>query len=182
MNLSAANPPLTPPRRGTGQSVPHPSWKGLGVGSSTPCSRASENRPSMNCNSIYPCGRIARRKFLFQAGVGFVGTALGALWAEEGKIQETRLLPHRPPRARSVIFLFMCGGVSHIDTFDPKDNKWAGMLTEAVGFGDNNAAMQRPVIACRRTFRRHGQSGTPVSDWFPHVGSVIDENAVVRSM
>jgi len=136
----------------------------------------------MNCNSIYPCGRIARRKFLFQAGVGFVGTALGALWAEEGKIQETRLLPHRPPRARSVIFLFMCGGVSHIDTFDPKDNKWAGKLIEAVGFGDNLAEMKRPVIPCHRVFTRCGESGIPVSDWFPHVGSVIDDIAVVRSM
>ena len=42
--------------------------------------------------------------------------------------------------------------------------------------------MRRPVIACRRTFTRHGESGTPVSDWFPHVGGVIDEVAVVRSM
>ena len=42
--------------------------------------------------------------------------------------------------------LFMCGGVSHIDTFDPKDNKYAGKLIDAVGFGDNQAKMQRPVI------------------------------------
>ena len=64
----------------------------------------------------------------------------------------------------------MCGGVSHIDTFDPKDNKWAGKLIDAVGSGDNRAEIRRPVIACRRRFTRHGQSGTPVSDWFPHVG------------
>ncbi len=64
----------------------------------------------------------------------------------------------------------MCGGVSHIDTFDPKDNKWAGKLIDAVGFGDNRAEMRRPVIPCRRTFTRHGKSGIPVSDWFPHVG------------
>ena len=69
--------------------------------------------------------------------------------------------PHFPPRAKSVIFLFMCGGVSHIDTFDPKDNKWAGKLIDAVGFGDNNAEMRRPVIPCRRTFTRHGQVGHP---------------------
>ena len=136
----------------------------------------------MNCNSIYPCGRISRRKFFFQAGAGFVGTALGALWAEEGRIPETRLLAHLPPRARSVIFLFMCGGVSHIDTFDPKDDKWAGKLIDAVGFGDNLAEMKRPVIPCHRTFTRYGKSGIPVSDWFPHVGSVIDDIAVVRSM
>ena len=90
--------------------------------------------------------------------------------------------PHFPPRAKSVIFLFMCGGVSHIDTFDPKDNKWAGKLIDAVGFGDNRAEMRRPVIPCLRTFTRYGKSGIPVSDWFPHVGGVIDEIAVVRSM
>ena len=55
-------------------------------------------------------------------------------------------------------------------------------LIDAVGFGDNQAQMQRPVIPCRRKFTRYGQSGIPVSDWFPHIGSVIDEIAVVRSM
>jgi hypothetical protein len=81
-----------------------------------------------------------------------------------------------------VIFLFMCGGVSHIDTFDPKGNAHAGRLMDAIGFGDNLAEMKRPVIPCHRTFTRHGRSGTPVSDWFPHVGGVVDEIAVVRSM
>jgi hypothetical protein len=107
---------------------------------------------------------------------------MGALWAEAGEIHEAAIGPHFPHRARSVIFLFMCGGVSHIDTFDPKDNKWAGKLIDAVGFGDNLAEMKRPVIPCHRTFTRYGQSGIPVSDWFPHVGSMIDEIAVVRSM
>ena len=76
----------------------------------------------------------------------------------------------------------MCGGVSHIDTFDPKDNKCAGKLIDAIGFGDNLAEMKRPVIPCLRTFKRYGKSGIPVSDWFPHVGGVIDDIAVVRSM
>ncbi|MCI0534500.1 MAG: DUF1501 domain-containing protein [Verrucomicrobiales bacterium] len=136
----------------------------------------------MNDRSIYPCGRISRRKFLFQAGAGFFGTAMGALWAEEGKLKGPPMIPHHSARAKSVIFLFMCGGVSHIDTFDPKDNKWAGSLIDAVGFGDNLAEMRRPVIPCKRTFRNYGKSGIPVSDWFPHVGSVIDEIAVARSM
>ena len=86
------------------------------------------------------------------------------------------------PRAKSVIFLFMCGGVSHIDTFDPKDNKHAGKIMDAIGFGDNNAPMKRPVIPCLRTFKQYGKSGIPVSDWFPNVGEMIDEIAVVRSM
>lgn len=137
---------------------------------------------SAHTSSIYPCGRIARREFLNQLGGGFLGLALGGILAEAGEIPGALVGPHRPARAKSVIFLFMCGGVSHIDTFDPKDNKWAGTFIDAIGFGDNQAAMKRPVIPCLRTFTRYGESGTPVSDWFPNVGGVIDEIAVVRSM
>ena len=125
---------------------------------------------------------LNRRQFLFRSGGGFLGAAMGSLLAEEGLIKGLQGLPLRPARARSVIFLFMCGGVSHIDTFDPKDNKWSGRLIDAIGFGDNMAEMKRPVIPCRRTFTRHGQSGIPVSDWFPHLGSVVDELAIIRSM
>src|SRR5947209_13080179 len=130
----------------------------------------------------FPCGRVSRRGFLHQAGGGFFGVAMGALWAEAGEIQDALRGPHFPARAKSVISLFMCGGVSHIDTFDPKDNKWAGKLIDAVGFGDNVAEMKRPVIPCLRTFTRYGKSGIPVSDWFPNVGGAIDNIAVVRSM
>src|ERR1700728_3710762 len=101
--------------------------------------------------SLFPCGRVSRRGFLHRAGGGFFGAAMGALWAEAGEIEDATLHgPHFPPRAKSVIFLFMCGGVSHIDTFDPKDNKWAGKLIDVIGFGDNLAEMKRPVIACQR--------------------------------
>lgn len=133
-------------------------------------------------SKLYPCGRMARRRFIHQLGGGFLGLALGGIWAEAGESPRPAGLPDRPPKAKSVIFLFMCGGVSHIDTFDPKDNKWAGKLIDAVGFGDNLAEMRRPVIPCLRTFKHYGKSGIPVSDWFPHVGGVIDDIAVVRSM
>jgi hypothetical protein len=136
----------------------------------------------MTDRETYSCGRIARRRLLQLAGGGFFGAAMGGLWAEAGEIPDAVLQPQFEPKAKSVIFLFMCGGVSHIDTFDPKDNKWAGKLIDAVGFGDNQAEMKRPVIPCRRTFTRYGESGIPVSDWFPHVGSMIDDIAVVRSM
>jgi hypothetical protein len=136
----------------------------------------------MDRTNLYPCGRVSRRGFLHQAGGGFLGVALGALWAEAGEMANPMLGPHFPPKAKSVIFLFMCGGVSHIDTFDPKGNKWAGKMIDVVGFGDNLAEMKRPVIPCLRTFTRYGKSGIPVSDWFPHIGSVIDDIAVVRSM
>ncbi len=131
-------------------------------------------------SKLYPCGRIARRKFLTQSALGFMGSALGTLWAEGGQIPDARLAGKAP--AKSVIFLFMCGGVSHIDTFDPKGNEHAGKIMDAIGFGDNNAPMKRPVIPCLRTFKPYGKSGIPVSDWFPNIGEVIDEIAVVRSM
>jgi hypothetical protein len=129
---------------------------------------------------LFPCGKIARRRFLYQTAAGFLGSAISSLWAEDNQLTKARLPGE--PKAKSVIYLFMCGGVSHIDTFDPKDNKYAGKIMDAVGFGDNLAQMKRPVIPCLRTFTRYGKSGIPVSDWFPNVGSVIDDIAVVRSM
>ena len=138
----------------------------------------------MKMKNLYPCGKIDRRRFFHQTAGGFLGTAISSLLAAEsdggGKLQSARLPGE--PKAKSVIYLFMCGGVSHIDTFDPKDNKLAGKLMDAVGFGDNLAEMKRPVIPCLRTFKQYGQSGIPVSDWFPNIGGVIDDIAVVRSM
>src|SRR3954447_22197332 len=134
----------------------------------------------MTDRSIYPCGRLSRRHFLHHAAGAFVGGAMGALWAADGKLDAQ--MEGVKPKAKSVIFLFMCGGMSHIDTFDPKGNKYAGKLIDAIGFGDNVAEMKRPVIPCLRTFTNYGGSGIPVSDWFPNVGSVIDDIAVVRSM
>jgi hypothetical protein len=94
-------------------------------------------------------------------GGGFFGVAMGALWAEDGKIKDVIYGPHFQPKAKSVIFLFMCGGISHIDTFDPKDNKYAGKLIDAVGFGDNVAEMKRPVIPILRTFTNYGNPAFP---------------------
>src|SRR3981081_3788537 len=96
----------------------------------------------MSLQELYPCGRVSRRRFLHQAGGGVFGVAMGALWAEAGEIKDAVLEPKTTPKAKSVIFLFMCGGVSHIDTFDPKGNKWAGKLIESIGFGDNVAGMK----------------------------------------
>ncbi|MCU1326033.1 MAG: hypothetical protein JWN34_1403 [Bryobacterales bacterium] len=133
----------------------------------------------MSDQTLFPCGQISRRHIFKQSIGALLGGAVGALWAEDGKL-DARLPGDK--KADAVIFLFMCGGVSHIDTFDPKGNKYAGKLIDAIGFGDNVAEMKRPVIPCLRTFKNYGQSGIPVSDWFPNVGGVIDDIAVVRSM
>ncbi|MFN8006651.1 MAG: DUF1501 domain-containing protein [Terriglobia bacterium] len=133
------------------------------------------------------------RRHFFESSGGFLGAAIGYLWASEGLIaaplgdltsgpEAGRIAPRLPVKINSVIFLYMCGGVSHIDTFDPKDNKYAGKMIEAVGFGDNQAKMQRPVIPILRTYTQYGKSGIAVSDWFPNVGSCVDEIAMIRSM
>ncbi|MBM3850807.1 MAG: DUF1501 domain-containing protein, partial [Verrucomicrobia bacterium] len=86
--------------------------------------------PDLTTRVAGDASALDRRRFLFRAGAGFLGVALGGLWAEAGEIPDAILGPHFRPRARSVIFLFMCGGVSHIDTFDPKGNAHAGRLID----------------------------------------------------
>jgi hypothetical protein len=136
----------------------------------------------MNPNTVYPCGHVSRRGFLTKAAGGFFGAAVGGLLAADGKLGGRPPGPDFEPKAKSIIYLFMCGGVSHIDTFDPKDNKFAGMMMDGTAFGDNVAEIKRPVIFCPRKFTRYGQSGIPVSDFFPNLGNVIDDIAIVRSM
>ena len=74
---------------------------------------------------------ISRRQFFYQASGGFLGSALGGLWAQDRQAMFPRGVYQTVPKVRSVIYLFMCGGVSHIDTFDPKGNKHAGKMIEA---------------------------------------------------
>src|SRR5258706_16229949 len=128
--------------------------------------------------SPYPCGRISRRGLVTQAAGGFFGAALGGLLADDGKLDAARVAPHLEPKAKSVIYLFMCGGVSQLDTFDPKDNKHAGKLMDGTAFGDNLAEIKRPVIPCIRTFKRYGQPGIPVSAILPNIAGMIDDIAV----
>src|SRR5215475_8524296 len=79
------------------------------------------------------CGHVSRRAFLAELGMGFTGLALAAMLHRDGHASEPRWAPpdgrpHFPPRAKSVIWLFMNGGVSHLESFDPKPalNKFAG--------------------------------------------------------
>lgn len=90
---------------------------------------------------------------------------------------------HHTPRAKSVIFCYMSGGVSHVDTFDPKPRlrqdhgKPMPVAVERTQFNNNGNLMGSPF-----EFTPSGQSGIPVSSIFPHVASVADELAVIRSM
>jgi hypothetical protein len=91
--------------------------------------------------------------------------------------------PHFKPKANAVIFLYMDGGPSQVDTFDPKprltaeDGRPFGMKMEATQFNNNGNTLGSPW-----TFRQYGQSGIPVSSLFPHVAECVDDLAIVRSM
>jgi hypothetical protein len=132
-----------------------------------------------------PAAGLPRRQMLLDAGLGFGAVALSALMARPRAATAAPLPGHHPPRATSVIFLFMEGGPSHIDLFDPKPalKALAGRpLPES--FGTAITAMgeaRSPVLADRRVWKQHGQSGLWVSDWLPHIATQADELAVIRS-
>lgn len=149
---------------------------------------------------MHHCGRFAeapvtRREMLARCANGFGAVALASLLAEQAPAAAPAVSlpgpgaprpPHHVPRARSVIFLYMDGGPSQVDTFDPKPllDRFAGRpphevigKVEPTQFADVGKMLPSPW-----KFRRHGRSGLEVSDLFPHVGRCADELAVVRSM
>jgi hypothetical protein len=125
-----------------------------------------------------------RRDFLLKGGAGFGALALTYLLQQDAAAAPLRR-PHFPARARSVIFLFMEGGPSHLDLFDPKPklNELAGQpLPES--FGSVITSMgetKSPLLGSKRKWKRHGQSGIWVSDWLPHIAGCVDDIAVIRS-
>ena len=133
-----------------------------------------------------------RREFLENCFCGFGSLAFASLAAEERARAATSLNPlaAKPPmmpaKAKSMIFLFMAGGPSHLETFDPKPllNKLDGQKRPAE-FGDvqyQNVNSQSRILGTKRTFKKYGQSGIEISDLFPHQAEVADELCVIRSM
>ena len=129
-----------------------------------------------------PCNNFdyfdSRREFLQRAGAGFGALALaamggGVLEAGGAVNPVSAKIPHHVGRAKRVIWLFMEGGPSHLDLFDPKPllNKLAGKpLPESfdrpvTAMGEANS----PLLASKRQWKRHGQSGLWISDWFPRM-------------
>ncbi len=132
----------------------------------------------------------SRRQLLLRGGCGFGALALTHLLHTDGVWAGSTPPPsqrtaHHPATARSVIFLFMEGGPSHLDTFDPKPklNELAGQkLPES--FGPIITAMGEagsPLLASKRKWKQHGQSGLWVSDWLPHTAGCADDLCVIRS-
>ncbi len=141
----------------------------------------------MHCNRFLD-KPISRREMLSQCANGFGAVALASMLAGEAAADSRTdpLAPKKPhfkAKAKSVIFLFMDGGPSQVDTFDPKERlirehgQPIKMKVPATQF-DNVGN----VLKSHWEFKRYGKSGIPVSDLFPHVGSCIDDIAVVRSM
>jgi hypothetical protein len=131
---------------------------------------------------------FSRREFLADAFGGFGALALASLFAEKAHADDplARKKPHFEAKAKSVIFLFMAGGPSHIDTFDPKPllNKLNGQPRPAE-FGEAKyqfVPKGAKLLGSARKFTKHGKSGLEVSDLFPHTAKCIDDIAVVRSV
>src|SRR5262245_54518937 len=142
-----------------------------------------------------------RRAFLADTGMGFTGLALGAMLARDGIARAAEpefgiALP--PAKAKAVVWIFLCGGVSHVESFDPKPelNRYAGKSIGNTPYKDalNPAKLKdlvsaNPAHGGRTTlmglntgFRRYGQCGLEVGDWWRNVGSCADDIAVVRSL
>jgi hypothetical protein len=135
-----------------------------------------------------------RRAFLRNTFCGIGSSALAAIENDERARAAGPAAPadplaakagHFPARAKSVIFLFMAGGPSHLETFDPKPllNRLDGQLPPAE-FGEakyQQIARDSKLLGSKRTFRRRGESGIEVSDLFPHLAERIDDLAVIRS-
>ena len=133
----------------------------------------------------------SRRRFLTRAGSGLGGLALlhlldsSAAAAPSKRNPLTAKPPHHPPKAKSVIWLFMEGGPSHLDLFDPKPalEKLAGQpMPES--FGKPITAMgtgSNTIMPTKRKWAQHGRSGIWVSDWYPHIAKHADDLAVIRS-
>ena len=139
----------------------------------------------MHCGRFlpHPC---SRREFLSRSAGGIGAIALESLWAANSQAKNPqRGLEqfHHAPRAKNIIYIYMDGGVSQIDSFDPKPRlkqehgKPFPARIEPTQFNNIGTTM-----ACPWKFSQHGESGTWVSELFPHVATCTDKLAVVRNM
>src|ERR1700683_2887622 len=141
--------------------------------------------------------RRTRREFLWEAGAGFTGVALAALLSRDGFFASAQTPtpgassnplaprpPHFAPKAKNVIFLFMYGGPSHMDTFDYKPTLYRldGQMVDVQTFGRGGHRSQGRVVGPKWNFRQYGQCGKHVSDLFPHLARCVDDIAFIHSM
>lgn len=144
------------------------------------------------------CGRT-RRQMLWELGCGFTGVGLASMLAGEGFLDRQTVAadgvtpyrnplaakePPHPPKAKRVIFLYMYGGPSHIDTFDykPTMNGMDGKTIEVKTFGRGGHRNQGRIVEPRWKFQQYGESGKWVSDLFPNFARHVDEIGFIHSM
>jgi hypothetical protein len=137
------------------------------------------------------CGRT-RREFLWEAGAGFTGLALTGLLDRDGFFGRAAAAsenapakqPHFAPKAKSVIFLFMYGGPSQVDTFDYKPTLYEldGKTIQVKTFGRGGHKSEGRVVGPKWKFKQYGQCGKWVSDLFPHLSGCVDDIAFLHSM
>ena len=129
-----------------------------------------------------------RREFIRDSCCGFGGLALAALMHAQTPRSSNPLAPKLPPlpaKAKSVIFVFMAGGPSHIETFDPKPllNELSGQ-SRPKEFGEAKyqfVSKTSKLLGTKRTFKKYGKAGIDVSDLFPHLATCVDDLAIIRS-
>ncbi|MCB1236546.1 MAG: DUF1501 domain-containing protein, partial [Verrucomicrobiae bacterium] len=148
-----------------------------------------------NADSAAVAQRWSRRALLNRAGLGFGGLALADLFARDAAANDARDLgvlaaTHLPAKAKRVIYLFMSGGPSQMDTFDYKpllNEKHGEQLPDSVRQGQRLTGMSGnqtslPLAGSPFPFSRHGQSGAWVSDILPHTAKIVDDLCIVRSL
>lgn len=142
------------------------------------------------------CG-MTRRSFLADTGMGFTGVALGAMLFHDGILRANPPALAPKARAKSVIWIFLCGGVSHLESFDVKPilNEYAGKSIEETPYkkvlekagkdviGANPSHGNRKTIMPLQTgYKTYGECGLVVGDWFENIGTCADDLAIVRSL
>ena len=140
------------------------------------------------CGLIEKMNRLPhRREFLTQAAGGFGSIALAAMLADEARSAENASalsadplspkLPHFAPKAKRVIFLYMTGGVSHVDSFDPKPQLFANHAKQITvdNWQGKTGSFTRFLKRPNWEFRPGGKSGIQVSDLFPQMRTVVDD-------
>ncbi len=155
--------------------------------------------------NINLASQLTRRDCFANLGMGFASLALGAMLQRDGYAKDVSGQtptgqPHFRPKAKNVIWLFMNGGVSHMESFDPKPmlTKYAGKTISETPYADTQdpkkLAIERLVVPdangnqrnklypLQIGFKKHGESGIEISDWFPHIAKQVDKLALVRSM
>jgi hypothetical protein len=154
----------------------------------------------VNLNSRLLSHSLSRREWLSRIGGGFGTLGLASVLSETGMFDASARgeptseatspanplapkPPHFPARAKRVIFLFMNGGPSHVDTFDPKPmlGKYAGQRPKAISL-DTKRPNRGGLMPSPFSARRHGQSGIEVTELFPHLAACIDDLCVIRSL